>query len=635
MQKVKQLIQSPWMLILLMLTKLITYYSLIDVSLGRNILVLGSIVVLLLLFFEFGTCEFRYRNLLFLVLYSGFTILMFSDTMYFNYYHQTVSVKQLWQASNVAKVPKSFIATLIPASFILVIEVPLVFLLFRKYASTWAKQLRIDRRVLRRVRVVTICIIAFCAINPLSLKFVKKINTVEFFTNHVNDVFYSLVDDISAETVDSEDVISQVQEMTEKPSTQKYEGIAKGKSLIVIQIESLQNFVIGAKYNGQEITPNLNKLIGNNSIYFDNYYANIGKGNTADAEFTTLNSLYPVIDRECYSLYTDNTYNGLPWLMRDLGYRAFAIHGYEGTFWNRENAYPYQGFEEFYSLEDLDDTDTIGMGISDKSMFSQTIDILKEQEDPFFSFIITLTNHHPYEMDEELYTIDLLEEDQGTPFGRYLETVAYTDAAIGEFVEQLKEEGLYDNTVIAMYGDHHGLNCTMSENYDSVSNYLGKDYDFDEMFNVPLIIHIPESGITETISTTGGQIDFLPTIANLFDIHIPQPYILGQDLVNSKNGFVAFTVYLFEGSFVKNNVMFEISREKLFEGSRAWDIHTGEEYDIEEFYDDYERAIKLKETSKYIMDQDLMADMFDHSDQIVLPEEAEETPAPTDVVAVE
>ena len=222
MQKVKQLIQSPWMLILLMLTKLITYYSLIDVSLGRNILVLGSIVVLLLLFFEFGTCEFRYRNLLFLVLYSGFTILMFSDTMYFNYYHQTVSVKQLWQASNVAKVPKSFIATLIPASFILVIEVPLVFLLFRKYASTWAKQLRIDRRVLRRVRVVTICIIAFCAINPLSLKFVKKINTVEFFTNHVNDVFYSLVDDISAETVDSEDVISQVQEMTEKPSTQKY-----------------------------------------------------------------------------------------------------------------------------------------------------------------------------------------------------------------------------------------------------------------------------------------------------------------------------------------------------------------------------------------------------------------------------
>ena len=635
MQKVKQLIQSPWMLILLMLTKLITYYSLIDVSLGRNILVLGSIVVLLLLFFEFGTCEFRYRNLLFLVLYSGFTILMFSDTMYFNYYHQTVSVKQLWQASNVAKVPKSFIATLIPASFILVIEVPLVFLLFRKYASTWAKQLRINRRVLRRVRVVTICIIAFCAINPLSLKFVKKINTVEFFTNHVNDVFYSLVDDISAETVDSEDVISQVQEMTEKPSTQKYEGIAKGKNLIVIQIESLQNFVIGAKYNGQEITPNLNKLIGNNSIYFDNYYANIGKGNTADAEFTTLNSLYPVIDRECYSLYTDNTYNGLPWLMRDLGYRAFAIHGYEGTFWNRENAYPYQGFEEFYSLEDLDDTDTIGMGISDKSMFSQTSDILKEQEDPFFSFIITLTNHHPYEMDEELYTIDLLEEDQGTPFGRYLETVAYTDAAIGEFIEQLKEEGLYDNTVIAMYGDHHGLNCTMSENYDSVSNYLGKDYDFDEMFNVPLIIHIPESGITETISTTGGQIDFLPTIANLFDIHIPQPYILGQDLVNSKNGFVAFTVYLFEGSFVKNNVMFEISREKLFEGSRAWDIHTGEEYDIEEFYDDYERAIKLKETSKYIMDQDLMADMFDHSDQILLPEEAEETPAPTDVVAVE
>lgn len=612
MQKVKAFFQSPWMLIALMLTKLVTYYILIDVNLWHNVFVLGSIAILLILFFEFSTLTIRGKNVVFFCLYLGFSILMFADTMYFNYYHQTVSVKQLWQASNVAKVPKSFVATLIPASFVLLVEVPLVYHLFRKHGTEWAKRFGIDRSKLRRIRKITICVVAFLAINPFSLKFVKKVSSVEFFTNHVNDVIRSVMHDVSAESIDKEDILDQVKEVTDQTNTNQYEGIAKGKNLIVIQVESLQNFVIGATYNGKEITPNLNKLIGSNSLYFDNYYSNIGKGNTVDAEFSTLNSLYPVIDRECYSLYTENTYNGLPWLMRDSGYEAFAIHGYEGSFWNREEAYPYQGFQDFYSMEDLDASEVIGLGISDKSMFRQAADIIDSKNSPFFSFIITLTSHHPYEMEEEQYTLELSEEDQGTQFGSYLQTVAYTDAAIGEFVEELKEKGLYEDTVIAIYGDHHGLNSTMEENTEAVSNFIGKDYDFDEMFNVPLIIHIPDSNITETIHTTGGQIDFLPTICNLYDILIPQPYVLGRDLINSKNGFVAFTVYLFEGSFVKNNVMFELSREGIFDDSRAWDIKTGTEYDIEPYYEDYEKALKLKETSEYILNNDLMREMFDH-----------------------
>ena len=220
---------------------------------------------------------------------------------------------------------------------------------------------------------------------------------------------------------------------------------------------------------------------------------------------------------------------------------------------------------------------------------------------------------------EELGTIELLDADKGTAFGNYLETVAYTDAAIGQFIVDLKKSGLYDNTVIAMYGDHHGLNSNMDENYKTVSRFIGKSYDYDEMFKVPLIIHVPNSGVTDTISTTGGQIDFLPTIANLYDIDIPQPYVLGRDLINLDSGFVAFTVYLFEGSFIKDNVMFEISREGLFEGSRAWDINSGETYDIDLFQSDYERALKLKQTSNYILQNDVMASMYDHNKDIQVP----------------
>lgn len=628
MSKVKSFVASPWILLVLMGIKLFTYYCLINVNLIGSLVTFGSILILLLLFFELGTCNFKYKNILFFVLYVGFSILMFADSMYFNYYNQTVSVKQLWQASNVAKVPNSFIATLIPASFILLVEVPLTFYLFYKYAGAWAERVQITRKIIRRCRWVLIPVLIFVAINPLDVKAVRKFNSIEFFSNHLNDLFYSVADSLSSKSVSENEVLDEVNEVKETPKADIYQGIAKGKNLIVIQMESLQNFVIGATYNGHELTPNLNKLLQKDTIYFNNYYSNIGKGNTVDAEFTTLNSLYPVIDRECYSLYTTNTYNGLPWLMRDEGYSAVAIHGYEGSFWNRENAYPYQGFEEFYSQEDLISDDIIGLGISDKSMFSQAVTILENQKKPFFSFIITLTNHHPYVLPEELGTIELLEEDKGTAFGNYLETVAYTDAAIGQFIEELKEAGLYENTVIALYGDHHGLNSNMDENYTTVSNFIGKKYDYDEMFKVPLIIHMPGSGVTDTISTTGGQIDFLPTIANLFDIDIPQPYVLGRDLINSDSGFVAFTVYLFEGSFVKDNIMFDISREGLFEGSRAWNINSGEEMEIELYRSDYERALKLKETSTYILDNDLMANMFTHNQDIVIENESE-TSEPT------
>ncbi|MDO5294645.1 MAG: LTA synthase family protein [bacterium] len=624
MQKVKKLIQSPLMLIVFMTIKLVTYYSLIDVTLTRNFLALGSILILLLLFFDFATSKLKHKSILFLILYTGFTILMFSDTMYFNYYNQTVSVKQLWQASNVAKVPSSFIATLIPASFILLLEIPFVFHYFRKYSAVWIEKYKITRKLVKRCRYAIVSLMLLIAINPLGAHNFIKINTVEFFTNHVNDLVCSVMKDVSASSVDEEEVMQEVNQVAENSSSTNYKGIAKGKNLIVIQVESLQNFVIGAKYNGKEITPNLNKLIGTDSLYFDHYYSNIGKGNTVDAEFSTLNSLYPVIDRECYSLYEDNTYNGLPWLMREQGYYSFAVHGYYGSFWNRENAYPYQGFQQFYSEEDLDSTEQIGLGISDKSMFAQAADIIVEQDEPFFAFLNTLTNHHPYELDESEYLLELDEEDEGTMFGRYLETVAYTDAAIGEFIEDLKAKGIYDNTVIALYGDHHGLNATMSENKTRMTEFLGKEYDFDEMFKVPLIIHVPGSDLEKTVSMTGGQIDFLPTIANLFDINIPQPYILGRDLLNSKDGFVAFTVYLFEGSFVKNNVMFEISREKLFDGSRAWNIDTGEELDISDYEDDYKQAIKLKDSSQYILKNDLMASMFDHNKTIKKDEEETE-----------
>ena len=148
--------------------------------------------------------------------------------------------------------------------------------------------------------------------------------------------YETIADNLTKGEMEEEEILEVVAENTqEEPKTPRYYQVGKGKNLIVIQLEAFQDFVINAYYNGQEITPNLNRLLENDTLYFDRYYSNTGKGNTADAEFSSLNSLYPLIDGEIYRLYEDNTFRGLPWLMREQGYRAFAVHGFEGEFWNR------------------------------------------------------------------------------------------------------------------------------------------------------------------------------------------------------------------------------------------------------------------------------------------------------------
>lgn len=610
--KLEKMTHLPYIIFILYIIKLITYYVLIEANPIANAYILITFMMFGCIFMGLALCRVTHRKVIFLLIYSLLSILMFADSMYYNYYNQTVSIKQLWQAKNVASVPDSFVATLIPASFLLLIDIPFVYYIFTQFINqNYNEPANKFRKHMKSFIGGISIIILLIAINPLNSVVFAKVNSVEFFTNHISDVFDALTEDITSETITEEEVLEIIEELEPESIDEqkvKYQGVGEGKNLIIVQLESLQNFVINTEYNNQELTPNLNNLIDKDSLYFNQYYSHIGKGNTVDAEFSTLNSLYPAIERESYTLYEEKTFYGLPWILRDEGYKAIAFHGYKGEFWNRENAYPGQGFEEFYSMEDLDDSEIIGMGISDKTFLPQSVEIMEKVDESFFSFIVTLTNHHPYLLDEKLCNIDLLEEHEGTKFGSYLQTVKYTDEAIGEFIEDLKEKDLYDDSIIVFYGDHHGLNYKMDNNMEIVSEFIGKDYDFDEMLKVPLIIHIPDSGMKETIATTGGLIDFLPTIANIMNLEIPHPYVLGQDLINANEGFVAFTSYLLDGSFIHDDIMLEISREQILEGSRVWNINTHETLDPLLYEEDYNNALTIKKTSEEILEQDLISE---------------------------
>lgn len=614
----KKISYKDILMVILLIVKIAFFYLLIGFN--RPSIILGTITFtyFMIIFSLFLFSEGKHSHRWFLLVYTLLTFLMFADCVYYSYFNQLPSVSQVAQMNNLIVVDESIAFAMPPVSVLLFLDIPIYYFYLKKKRERLTGEAAIWFKPYKKIAIsVLFGALLLMAWNPMNVDAVKAVSHTEFLTYHINDIYTRFFGYNDKQVESTEDVAETMKVLsTNKSDDKELKGIAKGKNLIVIQIESLQNFVVGATYNGQELTPNLNKLIQEDTLYFDNYYQNIGKGNTSDAEFSTQNSLYPVIEGESYRLYQDNTFYGLPWIMRENGYQTAVFHGYEGTFWNREAAYPNQGFEDYISLEDLTLTEKIGLGLSDTEMFDQAINYIEEMEKPFYSFLITLSCHHPYTMPEKYQTIELLEEDKETVFGNYLQAVAYTDYAIGQFIESLKERGLYEDTIIAMYGDHHGLNCKDSSNYEAMTRYLGKEYDYNEMLNIPLLIHMAGTDVKKTISTVGGQVDFLPTIANLLGVEIKNPYILGQDLVNAEEGYVASITYMLRGSFITDGIIFEMSRESLFDTSIAKDIITGEKINItgEEVDSDiknklmskYKRALQLVDTSKYILDNNLI-----------------------------
>jgi phosphoglycerol transferase MdoB-like AlkP superfamily enzyme len=390
-------------------------------------------------------------------------------------------------------------------------------------------------------------------------------------------------------------------------------GVAKGKNLIIIQVESLQNFVVGLRYNGKEVTPNLNRLLEGNTAYFDSIFHQVGGGNTSDAEFAVNNSICGTGKSYTYKLFPNNVFRGLPVLLGEKGYKSNVFHAHEDrTFWNRQEMYTAQGFERYYGGligrdGDYNMTEWMGWGLVDSEFFAQTIPFMEDTTSPSYSFVISLSNHHPFQPLEKYRFMDILPADQRTIVGNYIQSVAYTDYAIGEFLDGLKEAGLYEDSLLVIYGDHQGM--PVDDRVDSsMQRLFGIKYDYDVMMNIPLIISLPEGeDIRRTVSTTGGQIDFLPTIAYLMGFEELDTLYLGHNLLTTEGGFAAVQSYMIKGSFIAGEIVYEMSRDGIFENGRAWKRGTGESVPLEECRALHQKALQIIDASEYILENDLMA----------------------------
>lgn len=390
---------------------------------------------------------------------------------------------------------------------------------------------------------------------------VERIGIVNF---SLEDIVRYVLDTNEVTPSDMAFLKTFAESQTPPPTGGKDFGIAKGKNLIIIQVESLENCLINTTIDGQAITPNLNAL-AKQGLYFSNYYTQIGPGNTADAEFSTLNSLYPLPDDVAFVSYAQNIYHALPETLVENGYSTYALHGDVPNFWNRSSIYPNLGYETQFSISDYVITRQVGYGpspLGDQDFLSQSLPKMEQFKQPFMATLITLSSHTPFILPQDLQTLTIpTSTNLNFTQQQYLESIHYADNAIGQFIAGLKKDGLYNNSLIVIYGDHESF-TNIDEALGTSKNYLPGLADSE----VPLIIIDPGSNLVGQMTTPGSHIDLFPTIANLLGVK-PPAGILGRDLLNNPDPVVVHR-NVYSGTIntiLTSNMAFEANSDGNFE----------------------------------------------------------------------
>ncbi|MDT2612222.1 LTA synthase family protein [Enterococcus dongliensis] len=374
---------------------------------------------------------------------------------------------------------------------------------------------------------------------------------------------------------DLKEVKSYVKEHYAKPDDAMY-GIAKGKNVVYIHLESFQQFLIDYQLpdeNGvpHTVTPFLNSLYHGESTYsFDNFFHQVKAGKTSDAETLMENSLFGLNQGALFTQMGDkNTFEAAPNILKQKAdYTSAVFHGHSASFWNRDKTYKHLGFDYFFdsSYYDINDDNSFQYGMHDKPFLNQSVQYLEHLQQPFYAKFITVSNHYPYSQfknDEDGFPLANTKDET---INGYFATANYLDTALKEFFDYMKASGLYEKSIFVLYGDHYGISNTRNKD---LAPLLGKDssnwtdYDNAQLQRVPFMIHIPGTTTGGINHTYGGQVDALPTLLHLLGVDSKKYLQLGQDLFSPEHKqVVAFR----DGDFV--------TPEYTFYGGKMYDNQT-------------------------------------------------------------
>lgn len=390
---------------------------------------------------------------------------------------------------------------------------------------------------------------------------VRALGLPAFLGYNANQTYSAHRDRSEATAKDLEPVQAYVDQQYAAPNSELF-GLAKGRNVIYLHLESLQQFVIDYKLKvGEqeyEVTPFLNSLYHSSSTFaFPNFFHQVKAGKTSDAETLLETSLFGLNQGSFMVQYGgSNTQQAAPYILsKHGGYTSAVFHGNSASFWNRNNTYKSWGYHYFFDqsyFSPATDENSFQYGLNDKIMFADSIQYLERLQQPFYTKFITVSNHYPY-------TTSLIGDEIGFPLADtkdetingYFATANYLDASIKSFFDYLKATGIYENSIIILYGDHYGI--SNSRNPD-LAPLLGKnsetwtDYDNAMLQRVPYMIVVPGTDKGGIIETYGGEVDGLPTLEHLLGIDASQYLQVGQDLLSPEHSQVVATRT--SGSFI-------------------------------------------------------------------------------------
>ncbi len=514
-----------------------------------------------------------------------FTAICTINSAYYTFYTSFASVSMLSLTQYIGEVGDAVVENVLQIKDLVYIF-PLIFFIYYHHRlvkkdkyKIYVKETRIKKFKNTIITGAVILLLFVLSLSSLEIsRFVKQWNreyiVMRFgiYLYQGNDIVASIGPQISA-MFGYDDAKKEFNEYYEGRSdeqdyTNEYTNVLEGRNVIVIHAESLQGIAINRTFNGEEVTPNLNRLI-NEGMYFNNFYSQVSVGTSSDTELTYNTSLMPTQNGTAFVSYFDRTYISTPSLMKEKGYYTFSMHANNADFWNRRAMHDSLGYDKFYSKEtyEVNDEDVIGLGLSDKSFFAQSVEKLKkisEEHDKYYGYIITLTNHTPFS-DTDKYgefsvtmKTTITNEDgtteeieapylEGTKLGNYFKSVHYADEALGEFFNQMDEAGLLENTVVIIFGDHDARlprsEFNLMYNYDPVTDdikdeedptyidYDSFDYELDR--KVPLIIWTKDGAVKGEVNYTMGMYDVMPTIGNMLGFY--NKYALGHDIFQTKD----------------------------------------------------------------------------------------------------
>jgi phosphoglycerol transferase MdoB-like AlkP superfamily enzyme len=380
-------------------------------------------------------------------------------------------------------------------------------------------------------------------------------------------------------------------------------GAARGKNLIMIQTESLQSFVVGLRVGGAEVAPNVSRL-ARESLLFTRAFNQTASGNSSDAELMANASLYPSPKGVAFARFAGNAYNSLGTELKKLGYSTAAFHGDKPGFWNRNHMYPALGFDRYISKREFEPGEGVGLGLSDRDFFDQSLRRIVQIRDegrPFYAFLVTLTSHYPFNfgaLKKQAGDLNLGALEDSLP-GAYLRSICYADEQIGNFLRGLESEGILDESVIAIYGDHPAIPRGDAATLEVI---LGRDLSslaaWREIQSVAFMIRLPRKEMAQAIDIPTGQMDIAPTVASLLGFSIPTAF--GCDLLDPALNRDEKLVIFRNGSFVKGDVWVQPGEK------RAFDLPSRERLSYSDEHESYAAAAaSVLELSDMLLEGDM------------------------------